>query len=110
MADESFLYLTTTGHQSGEPRQIEIWFVERDGRHYIVSERRDDSKWVKNTRKNGSVRYSVGPRGATASVAPLRDATARVVEDGAEPALEAAARALMDAKYQWSAGLIVELT
>jgi hypothetical protein len=38
---ERFLYLTTTGHKSGLPRRIEIWFVGHAGRHYLVSERRE---------------------------------------------------------------------
>ncbi len=54
MAD-TFLYLTTTGRTSGLPRSIEIWFVEHAGRYYIVSERREESGWVKNLRKEPSV-------------------------------------------------------
>ena len=36
--------------------------------------------------------------------------TGRVVDTAAEPDLTAAVSALMDAKYEWSDGLIVELS
>ena len=32
---ERFLYLTTIGRVSGQPRTIEIWFVEHDGAFYV---------------------------------------------------------------------------
>ena len=38
------------------------------------------------------------------------DATARVVHDDREPELTACVKALSDAKYGWSDGLVVELT
>lgn len=107
---ESFLYLTTTGRKSGLPRQIEIWFVEHGGRHYIVSERREASNWVQNLSQDPRVDFSVGPRGATASVVPVTKALARVVDSAKEQELAAEVSARMDAKYGWSSGLIVELT
>lgn len=106
---EAFLYLTTTGHKSGEPRQIEIWFAEHAGRHYIVSERREASKWVKNLKADPRVSFSVGPRDAPASKVPQTAARARIVDSAREPELAAAVRARMDEKYGWSDGLIVEL-
>ena len=33
--EPEFLYLTTTGRRSGQPREIEIWFTSRDGRYYL---------------------------------------------------------------------------
>jgi deazaflavin-dependent oxidoreductase (nitroreductase family) len=105
---EHFLYLTTTGRKSGEPRSIEIWFVERDGCHYVVSERREQSQWVKNIQHNPAVTFSVGTRGNRQAMRPEVHARARVISPDGEPALAAAVRALMDAKYRWSEGLIVE--
>ena len=32
-----FLYLTTIGRRTGLPREIEIWFTERDGRYYVIA-------------------------------------------------------------------------
>ena len=36
---DQFLYLTTTGRVSGLPREIEIWFVEANGKYYILAEK-----------------------------------------------------------------------
>ncbi|MGC3959920.1 MAG: nitroreductase/quinone reductase family protein [Verrucomicrobiota bacterium] len=106
---ENFLYLTTTGRKSGAPRQIEIWFVEYGGHHYIVSERRHESQWVKNIHSCPQVHFSVGTRTAQETVLGRSPARARVVDAAAEPALAQKVQALMDAKYDWSNGLIVEL-
>jgi deazaflavin-dependent oxidoreductase (nitroreductase family) len=108
MADV-FLYLTTTGRKSGLPRRIEIWFVECDGAHYVVSEMRRASGWVKNIERDPRVSFSVGTRGARESVLPNTAARARAVERADEPELVARVSALMDEKYGWSDGLIVEL-
>jgi deazaflavin-dependent oxidoreductase (nitroreductase family) len=96
-----FLYLTTTGRVSGEPREIEIWFTERDGRFYIIAEHRESTHWVRNSQANPQVKVRVGDRAF--------QAIARVVNDDREPELAAAVKALSDAKYGWSDGLIVEL-
>ena len=36
--NEEFLYLTTVGRKTGRVHEIEIWFVERDGRLYVLAE------------------------------------------------------------------------
>ena len=97
-----FLYLTTTGRVSGQPREIEIWFTERDGRFYLIAEHGERAKWVRNIQAQPRVNVRVGDR--------QFNATARLVDDTREPELTAAVRALSDAKYGWSNGLIVELT
>jgi deazaflavin-dependent oxidoreductase (nitroreductase family) len=97
-----YLYLTTTGHRTGRPHEIEIWYVERGGRYYIVAEHRERAHWVRNIRHDSRVHIRVA-----GLYAPGRG---RVVDAEAEPALAAAVSALMDAKYDWSDGLIVELT
>ena len=107
---EHFLYLTTIGRTSGLPREIEIWFVERLGRHYLISEHREESGWVKNLRARSTVRFSVGTRQNHAAGLAETPARARVIDDEEEPELATAVRALMDARYRWSEGLIVELT
>ena len=38
-----YLYLTTTGRVPGQPREIEIWLAQRDGRLYVVAERESDA-------------------------------------------------------------------
>lgn len=106
---EHFLYLTTTGRTTGQPRQIEIWFVEHAGRHYMVSERREESGWVKNIQSCPQVHFSVGSRAAKEAAVPHSAARARAVPADEEPELARQVRSLMDAKYGWSEGLIVEL-
>ncbi len=97
-----YLYVTTTGWKSGNPHTIEIWFVAYQGRYYIVSEHREQSHWVQNIRHNPAITLRVGE-----TTSP---GTGRAIDPAAEPALAAAVAALMEAKYEWSDGLIVELT
>jgi deazaflavin-dependent oxidoreductase (nitroreductase family) len=101
-SEEQYLYLTTTGWKTGDPHTIEIWFVAYDGRYYMVSEHRERSHWVRNIRHNPAVTFRVG-------TATFRG-SGRAVDPAAEPDLAADVSALMDAKYDWSDGLIVELT
>src|SRR5687768_7965249 len=98
---EQFLYLTTTGWKSGIQHEIEIWFVEHNGRYYLVSEMRDRSHWVQNIRHNSAIYIRV--------MGKVSPGHARVVDPAAEPELATAVSALMDQKYGWSDGLIVEL-
>lgn len=103
---ETFLYLTTTGRTTGQPRRIEIWFVEHESRYYLCSERREESGWVKNLRADPRVHLSIGPRDAPASVVAETAALARPIEEG--PTL-GPVKARFDEKYGWSDGLIVEI-
>lgn len=106
-AEEIFLYLTTIGRKSGLPRQIEIWFVQHADCYYLVAEHRERAHWVQNILHTPRVQFSVGSRADQNAVLPLRAAQARLVAHD-EP-LAAQVRALMDAKYGWSDGLIVEV-
>jgi deazaflavin-dependent oxidoreductase (nitroreductase family) len=100
---ERFLYLTTIGRTSGLPRTIEIWFVEHAGKYYVVSERREEAGWVKNLSRDPAVHVRTGTRD---EAAPSTPATARIVR---EPELVAAVVSLMNAKYGWADGLVVEI-
>ena len=60
--DYRVLYLTTTGHQSGLPREIEIWFVACDGKLYLLAEHFHRAHWVRNIECNPSVRVRIGGR------------------------------------------------
>ncbi len=97
-----FLYLTTTGRRSGEPHEIEIWFVEHEGRYYLVSEQRERSDWVQNILHNPRVSFWVGGQ--------TYQGNGRAIDPQVEPELAAAVSAKMDAKYGWSTGLVVELS
>src|SRR5438552_8242843 len=96
-----FLYLTTTGRRTGLPREIEIWFTERDGRFYIIAEHGDRANWVRNIRAHSHVDVRVGDR--------RFGGTARLIDDAREPELAQAVKALSAAKYGWCDGLIVEI-
>ena len=96
-----YLYLTTTGRVTGQPREIEIWFTEHGGHFYLVAER-ESANWVRNIQSQPQVKVRVGDAEF--------NAIARVVHNDREPQLAATVKALFDAKYGWSDGLIVELT
>jgi deazaflavin-dependent oxidoreductase (nitroreductase family) len=104
-AEPQFLYLTTIGWKSSQPHTIEIWFVSYNGAYFIVSEYREDSHWVKNIRHNSAIRVRIGDRNA-----PEWQGTGYVIDPAQEPALATEVAHRMDAKYEWSDGLIVALT
>jgi deazaflavin-dependent oxidoreductase (nitroreductase family) len=110
MSAELFLYLVTRGRKTGEPREIEIWFVEDGGRYYIVAEKREHTQWVKNLRAHDEIAFSVGSRSDRGSQVPRTAARARVIDDAVQVDLAARIGALMQQKYGWSDGLIVEIT
>lgn len=110
MSDETFLYLTTIGRKSGEPRHIEIWFVELEGRYYMCSEGRERSHWVQNIGQNPQVTFSVGTRADHGALVPLTPAKGRLLHPDQDQKVVQAVAAQFDQKYQWSEGLFVELT
>lgn len=97
-----FLYLTTTGWKTGKPHEIEIWYVVHDGRYYLISEHGHGSHWVQNIEHHPSITFRVD--------VDTFEGVGRIIERDTEPELAAQVAALMDAKYDWSDGLIVELT
>ena len=99
MSEEQFLYLGTTGWKTGKQHRIEIWFVEHEGKYYIMSEGRERAHWVRNIAHNPEISFNVGGKAFEGS--------GRVVEDS-DPAA-AGVKKLMKAKYRWDGGLIVEL-
>ncbi len=88
-----YLYLTTTGRRTGEPREIEIWFTHRGGRYYLVAEHRERAHWVQNLKVVPRVAVRVGRR----TFAALARVVARAVKK------------LSETKYGWGHGLVVEL-
>ena len=96
-----YLYLTTTGRVTSQPREIEIGFTEYGGHFYLVAER-ESANWVRNIQSQPQVKVRVGDAEF--------NAIARVVHSDHEPELAATVKALFDAKYGWSDGLIAELT
>ena len=99
--NEEFLYLTTVGRKSGQAREIEIWFVERDGRLYVLAEGGYKANWVQNVLANSTVTIRLG--------ALRREATVRVLDPNQDGELYAEVRQLAREKYGWGDGLPVEL-
>lgn len=96
-----FLYLTTTGRKTGQPREIEIWFVAYDGCYYLCAENRERADWVQNIRLNPAVTFWVNGQ--------TYRGTGRALDRTAEPERAAAVAQLFDDHYGWSDGLLVEL-
>jgi deazaflavin-dependent oxidoreductase (nitroreductase family) len=102
LSKPQFLYLTTTGWKTGNQHRIEIWFVEYNDRYYIFSEQREGAHWVQNIKQNPNVSFRVNEN--------VFKGTARMVDQGKESRLALEVSRLMNTKYKWSQGLIVELT
>jgi F420H(2)-dependent quinone reductase len=94
--------LITHGWKSGKEHRIEIWFVEHNERYYIISEQLKVAHWVQNIKHDAAISFSINDR--------ISKGNARIVDQEKEPALATEVSKLMDTKYKWSQGLIVELT
>lgn len=95
--------MTTHGWRSGNQHRIEIWFVEYNERYYIISERLEGAHWVQNIKHNPTVSFSINDN-------RIFKGNARIVDQEKESSLSAEVSKLMNTKYKWSQGLIVELT
>jgi deazaflavin-dependent oxidoreductase (nitroreductase family) len=95
-----YLYLTTLGRATGQPREIEIWYTQIGDVFYILAEY-ETSNWVRNVRACADVQVRV---------AGLNFAgTARAVSPESEPELHRKVQKLSREKYGWGDGLVVEL-
>ncbi|MDQ4073569.1 MAG: nitroreductase family deazaflavin-dependent oxidoreductase [Thermoproteota archaeon] len=97
-----FLYLTTKGWKSGKVHKIEIWFVEQDGKHYVLSECKKKAHWVQNILHDSRISFQVNDE--------TFNGHGRIIEGPSEKDLMLRISAMMDRKYGWSTGLIVELS
>jgi deazaflavin-dependent oxidoreductase (nitroreductase family) len=102
LSKSQFLYLTTHGWKSGKEHKIEIWFVEHNKRYYIISERLEDADWVQNIQHNATVSFTIKDK--------VFKGNARIVDQEKESGLAGEVSKLMNTKYKWSQGLVVELT
>ena len=96
---EQYLYLTTRGRNSGQPREIEIWFTHRAPRFYVIAEH-PTAQWVQNLRAHPEVQVRVSGNSFAAR--------ARVVSAETEPQLHGTVADLSRTKYGWGDGLVVE--
>ena len=103
MTSEIFLYVITQGWKSGSPHEIEIWYVDYQSNFYIVGEHREKTHWVQNIQHNSAVQVRLGKDGV------WQPAQARIIHPETDPILAAEISGLMEAKYNWSDGLIVEI-
>jgi len=101
-AAPQYLYLTTTGRITLKPREIEIWFVESEGKFYILAEHFYEAQWVKNILRDPRVRVRIQD--------DQFEATARVLDKEIDAALWKLAQRLEREKYGWGDGLPVEIT
>ena len=99
--DIEFLYITTTGRKTRMPREIEIWFVESDGRFYILAEHGYKAHWVQNILSEPRVRVRVGHE--------QWNGVARVLDPATDKDTYLKARELAREKYDWGEGLPVEI-
>ena len=97
---EQYLYLTTRGRKTNQPREIEIWFTEHESRFYVMAEY-PTSHWIQNLRAHPEVQVRVAGKTVVAS--------ARVLSSEADAKVQGAVQKLFDKKYGWSDGLVVEL-
>src|SRR5437762_9785162 len=100
-ANTQCLYLTTTGRKSRLAREIEIWFVESDGRFYILAEHGYKAQWVQNILSE--------PRVSVRSGDVQWNGLARVLDPEADKDTYLKARELAREKYDWGEGLTVEI-
>jgi deazaflavin-dependent oxidoreductase (nitroreductase family) len=101
MNQAQFLYLTTIGWKTGRQHRIEIWFVDYNDKYYIISERLNRAHWVQNNKHNSRVAFTVNNK--------TFEGNARIIDKHKESKLAAEVSNLMDRKYRWNEGLIVEL-
>jgi deazaflavin-dependent oxidoreductase (nitroreductase family) len=73
LAHDPFCYLTTTGRRSGREHMIEIWFALDNTTLYMLSGGREQSDWVKNTRKTPEVHIRIGSHHFTDQARDVRD-------------------------------------
>jgi deazaflavin-dependent oxidoreductase (nitroreductase family) len=99
--ESPYLYLTTIGRVTGEPREIEIWFIESQGRFYVLAEHFHEAQWVKNLKRNPRVRVRVGGQEF--------EATARALDEKQDLEAWETAQRLSHEKYGWGEGLPVEI-
>jgi len=86
---EEYCYLTTKGRKTGNPHEIEIWFVIHGDSLYLMSGNRERSDWVRNLIQEPNVTLRIA--GQTFSV------SARIVKNEPE---EIPVRTLMADKYK----------
>ena len=102
ISQSQFLYLTTKGWKSGKLHYIEIWYVKQNKDYYVLSEHRKKAHWVQNIIHDPKISFQVDKQ--------IFNGYGRIVENVEESDLIHRVSELMNKKYGWSDGLIMELT
>jgi deazaflavin-dependent oxidoreductase (nitroreductase family) len=93
--DQPYVWLTTTGRRSGQPRTVELWFVLAGRTVHFLAGGGEDAQWVRNADVEPEVAVRLGQRAYAGR--------ARRPEPGS--AEEMSARHRMATKYQgWQPG------
>jgi deazaflavin-dependent oxidoreductase (nitroreductase family) len=100
--ESQFLYLTTKGWKTGKLHKIEIWFVKENKKYYVLSEHGMKSHWVQNILHDPRISFQVDGQ--------IFNGYGRIIKDAVEKDLINRVSELMDKKYGWSDGLIMELS
>jgi deazaflavin-dependent oxidoreductase (nitroreductase family) len=58
VADEKYIYLTTTGRRTGRPHTVELWFAVAQGKLYLSHEGKY-TDWMKNILNNNCVTFTI---------------------------------------------------
>ena len=101
LADAKVLYLTTTGHRSGQARTIEIWFTCYQDKLYLNAERAYKAQWVANVIQNPQVQVRIKNQEFAGQ--------ARVLDRQQDDDLWQVVAELSRQKYGWGEGLPVEI-
>jgi deazaflavin-dependent oxidoreductase (nitroreductase family) len=101
LIESQFLNLTTIGWRTGKQRRIEIWYVTHNDKYYIMSERGFSAHWVRNINHNPRISFSINKSNY--------EGEGRIIDSTKESQLAAQVSEIMNAKYHWDQGLIVEL-
>lgn len=93
--EQPYVWLTTIGRRSGEPRTVELWFVLEGCTVHVLAGGGEDAQWVRNTNVESAVQLRLGQRTYSGRV--------RRPDPGSFE--EAGARRRMATKYQgWREG------
>ena len=96
------LYLTTTGHRSGKPREIEIWFTRYQDHYYVISYLFNRARWIENILHHPEVRFRVEDKTYLGQ--------ARILDLEQDRHLCTRIKRFSEQKYDWSDGLVVQLS
>jgi deazaflavin-dependent oxidoreductase (nitroreductase family) len=82
MADTAFrqalenatqIEITVVGRKTGRQISLPVWFVQRDGRLYLLPVSGSDTNWFKNVQKNPTIEVRTGGAEHTAQARLITD-------------------------------------